>query len=135
DGGGGRGGGGEAVLAWAHVERGGHENRVLVGVTPAAVELLALLADGTGFLLGIPGPGDRDFFAQRVLGAQRLAEPALVMRDQMRGGGENVAGGAVIALEPDHLGAGKVLVEAKDVVELGAAPDITRHIFDSAPEL
>ena len=81
-----------------------------------------------GFLFGIPGAGDGDLLAVDVLGAQRLAEPALIMRDQMRGGGEDVAGGAVVALEPDHLGAGKVVVEAQDVVDLGAAPAIDRLV-------
>ena len=63
-----------------------------------------------------------------VLGAQRLAEPALVVRDQVRGGGEDVAGGAVVALQPDHLGAGEVALEAQDVVDLGAAPAVDRLV-------
>ena len=50
------------------------------------------------------------------------------MRDQMRGGGEDVAGGAVIALEADHGGAGKVVLEAQDVVDLGAAPAVDRLV-------
>src|SRR4029077_11708105 len=68
------------------------------------------------------------FLAELVLGAQRLAEPALVMRDQMRGGGEDMAGGAVIAFEPDHFGAGKIVLEAQDVVDLRAAPAVDRLI-------
>ena len=63
-----------------------------------------------------------------VLGAQRLAEPAFVVRDQMRGGGEDVAGRAVIALEANDLGAGEIVVEAQDVVDLGAAPAIDRLV-------
>jgi hypothetical protein len=39
-----------------------------------------------------------------------------------------MAGGAVVALQPDHLGAGKVLLEAQDVVDLGAAPAIDRLV-------
>ena len=35
---------------------------------------------------------------------------------------------AVVALEPDHLGAGKILLEAQDVVDLGAAPAIDRLV-------
>ena len=123
----------EAVLEFAHLERGADENRdVVEGVRFArfirALELLDLLADGAGFLLGIPGAGDGDLFAKFVVGAQRLAEPAFVMGDQVRGGGEDVAGGAVVALEPDHRGAGKVVLEAQDVVDLGAAPAVDRLV-------
>jgi hypothetical protein len=47
---------------------------------------------------------------------------------EVRGGGEDVPGGAVIALEPDDLGAGKVVLEAQDVVDLGAAPAVDRLV-------
>ena len=94
----------------------------------AALQLLDLLADGARFLLGIPGAGDGDLLARHVVGAQRLAEPAFVVRDQVRGGGEDVAGRAVVALEPDHRGAGKVVLEAQDVVDLGAAPAVDRLV-------
>ena len=63
-----------------------------------------------------------------VVGEQRLAEPALVVGDEARGGGEDVAGRAVVALQPDHLGAGKILLEAQDVVDLGAAPAVDRLV-------
>ena len=46
------------------------------------------------------------------------------MRDEMRGGGENMSGRAVIALEPHDLRAGKILLETQDVLDLGAAPAI-----------
>ena len=46
----------------------------------------------------------------------------------MRGGGEDVAGGAVIALEADDFCAGKIVVEAQDVVDLRAAPAIDRLV-------
>jgi hypothetical protein len=62
------------------------------------------------------------------VGAQRLAEAAFIVGDEMRGGGEDVGGGAVVAFEADHLGAGKILVEAQDVVDLGAAPAIDRLV-------
>src|SRR6516165_11068857 len=50
------------------------------------------------------------------------------MRDQIGCGGEDMAGGAVIALEPDHLGAGKIVLEAQNVVDLGAAPAVDRLV-------
>ena len=118
----------KTVFEFAHLERGPHQDRDVVELVAVALQLLDFLADGAGFLLGIPGAGDGDLLAVDVLGAQRLAEPSLIMRDQMRGGGEDVAGGAVVALEPDHLGAGKIVVEAQDVVDLGAAPAIDRLV-------
>src|SRR5262249_34472164 len=69
-----------------------------------------------------------DLLAIDILGAQRLAEPAFIMRDQMRGGGKDMAGRTVVALEADHLGTGKVVLEAQDVVDLRAAPAIDRLV-------
>ena len=63
-----------------------------------------------------------------AVGEQRLAEPALIVGDQVRGGAEDMGGGAVVALQPDDGGAGKILVEAQDVVDLGAAPAIDRLV-------
>ena len=100
----------------------------------AALQFLDFLADGAGFLFGIPGAGDGNFFAVDVFGAQRLAEPAFVVRDQMRGGGEDMTGGAVIALQPNDFRAGKIMVEAQDIVDLGTAPaiDLLVVIADAA---
>ena len=39
-----------------------------------------------------------------------------------------MGGRAVVALEPDDLRAGKILLEAQDVVDLGAAPAIDRLV-------
>jgi hypothetical protein len=50
------------------------------------------------------------------------------MRDQMRGGGEDVAGRTVIAFQANDLGAGKIVLETQDVVDLGAAPAIDRLV-------
>ena len=93
-----------------------------------ALQLLDLLADGAGFFLRVPGAGDLHLLAEHVLGAQRLAEPAFVVRDQVAGGGEDVAGAAVVALEADDLGAGEVVIEAQDVVDLRAAPAVDRLV-------
>ena len=69
-----------------------------------------------------------DLLAGLVLRAQRLAEAALVLGDQARGGGEDVAGRAVIALQADDRRAGKIVLEAQDVVDLGAAPAVDRLV-------
>ncbi len=125
--------GDEAVFEFAHLERGADENgdlieRMRARLAAAALQLLDLLTDDAGFFLRVPGAGDGDLFAKHVVGAQRLAEPAFVMRDDVRGGGEDVAGGAVIALEADHNGAGEIVLEAQNVVDLGAAPAVDRLI-------
>src|SRR5688572_22111813 len=120
--------GDEAILELAHLERGADENGDLVQLLALALDLLDLLADRARLFLRIPGAGDGHLLAIFVLGAQRLAEPALVVRDQVGRGGEDVAGGAVVALQANDLGAGKVVVEAQDVVHLGAAPAIDRLI-------
>ena len=114
----------EAVLEFAHLERGAHQDGDLIERMAVTLQLLDLLADGAGFFLGVPGAGDGDLLAQHVVGAQRLAEAAFVMGDEMRGGGEDVAGGAVIALEADHGGTGEIVLEAQNVVDLGAAPAV-----------
>ena len=118
----------ETVFEFAHLERGAHQDRDLVEGVAAALQFLDLLADGAGFFLGIPRAGHVDLLAQLVVGAQRLAEPAFVVGDDVRGGGEDVAGRAVIALEPDHRRAGKIVLEAQDVVDLGAAPAVDRLV-------
>ena len=51
------------------------------------------------------------------------------MVDQTRCGSENMRGGAVILLQLDHLGFGKILLEAQDVRDLRAAPRIDRLII------
>ena len=48
-----------------------------------ALQLFDLLADAAGFFLRVPGAGDVHLFAEHVLGAQRLAQAAFVVGDQM----------------------------------------------------
>ncbi len=120
--------GDEAVLQLAHLERGADQDGDLVELVAGALQLLDLLADRARLLLRIPGAGHGDLLAQLVLGAQRLAEPALVVGDEVGGGREDMAGRAVIALEPDHGGAGEILLEAQDVVDLGATPAVDRLV-------
>ena len=120
--------GDEAVFQFAHLKRRAHQDRDLVEPVPPALQLFDLLADRARLLLGIPRAGDRYLFARLVLGAQRLAEAAFIVGDEMRSCREDMAGRAVVALEADHLGAGKVLLEAQDVVDLGTAPAVDRLV-------
>ena len=118
----------ETILEFAHLERGAHQDGDFVERVAFALQLLDLLADGAGLFLRIPGAGHADLLAGHVVGTQRLAEPALIVGDEMRGGGEDVPGRAIIALQPDHGGTGEVVLEAQDVVDLGAAPTIDRLV-------
>jgi hypothetical protein len=63
-----------------------------------------------------------------LLGEQGLAEPALIVGDQVAGGAEDMFGGAVVALEPDDFRAGEILLEAQDVFDFRAAPAIDRLV-------
>ncbi len=118
----------EALFEFAHLEGRAHKNGDLVEIVPLVLQGLDLVADRARFFLAIPKPGDTRLFACFAVGEERLAEAALIMRDEAGGGCENMAGRAVIALEPDDLRAGKILAEAQDVIDIGAAPAIDRLI-------
>ena len=92
------------------------------------LQVLDVVADGAGFLVAIPVRAHGDGLALVAVGAQRLAEAAFVLGDEAGGGAEDLRRRAVVALEPDDLGAGKILLEAQDVVDLGAAPAIDRLV-------
>src|SRR5689334_1703733 len=93
-----------------------------------ALKLFDVFADRAGFLLGIPRRDDANLFAVFALGAQRFAEPAFVVRNEMRGGGKDVAGRTIIAFEADHLRTGKILFKAQDVVHFRTAPSVDRLV-------
>ena len=95
---------------------------------PRALVGLDLLADEARLLLVVPQGRDAHPLALLVLGPERLAEPRAVVRDQPRGGAQDVPGRAVVALEPDHPGAREILLEAQDVADLGAAPAVDRLV-------
>src|SRR5690606_6031775 len=57
-----------------------------------------------------------------------LAQAAAIGADQAGGGAQYVGGGAVVALQPDDAGAGKVALEAQDVVHLRAPPAVDRLV-------
>ena len=85
----------------AHLERGAHQDGDLVERVLLALQLFDVVADRARLLLGIPGRGNGDFLAVLIFGAQRLAQPAFVVSDQVRGSRQDMAGRAVIALQPD----------------------------------
>ena len=123
----------EAFFEGPHLERGADQDghvaelaRLLLRA--ALLGALDLLGDQPALGLAVPDAANNDLFAVVALGPEGLAEPALVGFDQAGGGGQDVAGGAVVALQPDHCRAGEVALEAQDVVHLGAAPAIDRLV-------
>jgi hypothetical protein len=121
------------VLEGAHLVRGADQHRHVVGrdrVEPARARLqpLDLLADPARLLLAVPMADQADLLALARVGPERLAQPVLVGADHAIRRREDVAGGAIVLLQPDHLGAGKILLEAQDVADFGAAPAIDRLV-------
>ena len=118
----------EAILEGAHLKARPHQDGDLAQVLPLALKLLDILADDAGFLLIVPAALHLDLLAVGAVGAERLAEPPLIVGDEAGSCAEDVGGGAVVTLEPDDLGAWEVGFEAEDVVDLGAAPAIDRLV-------
>ena len=118
----------EAFLEGESLEAGAHQDGDAVEALALALQRLDFLAHNPRLFLPVPGFGDADLLALRPLGPEGLAEPPFVVGDEAGGGGEDVSGGAVVALQPDHLRAGKVLLEAEDVADLGAAPAVDRLV-------
>ena len=124
----------EAVFEFAHLERGAHQNgdlverMILAALARRALQLLDLFADAAGFFLRVPAAGDLHLLARHVFGAQRLAEAAFVVRDQVRGGRQDVPSAAIIPFQANDLRARKIMVEPENVIDLGAAPAINRLV-------
>ena len=58
----------KTIFEFAHLERGPHQDGDVVELVAAALQFLDLLADGAGFLFGIPGAGDGDLLAVDIFG-------------------------------------------------------------------
>ena len=79
-------------------------------------------------LLTVRPFGDPRPISERLVGEQRLPQAAAIVGDQSRSNGQNVPRRSIISLEPNDLGAGKVLLEAQDVFDIGAAPGVDRLV-------
>ena len=120
--------GDEAFLELAGLEAGAHQDGDLGQLVLVALQGLDLLADRARLLVAVPHAAQRDALALLDLGPQRLAQPSLVVGDQVRGGGQDVRRRTVVALQPHDGGAGKILLEAQDVADLRAAPAVDRLV-------
>ena len=112
----------EPLLELAGLELGAHEDRDIVERAAADLVGFDLLADPARLLRPVPDADDPDLLAVAGVGPQGLAEASGIVRDEPVGGGEDVAGGAVILFEPDDFRAGKVVLELENVGDLGTAP-------------
>src|SRR5262249_15611477 len=105
-----------------------HQNGNVIEVSAATLDRFDLLTDPARFLRSVPDADHAHFLALRLIGPQRLAEPAGVMGDHSGSGSENVRRRAVVLFQTDDLRAGEVVLEAKDVRDLSAAPAVNRLI-------
>ena len=120
----------ETVFKFAHLEGGADEDRHVIKGMAVALMLFDLFAYRTCLFFRVPGRMDVDLGVLRIdgIGEQCLAQPPFVVSDQMRGCSKYMCCGSVVALEADDLGAGKILLEPQDVVDLGSAPAIDRLV-------
>ena len=118
----------EALLEGAGLEARADEDGHAVQSLAAALQRLDDLTDRARLLLAVPGLGDADLLAGLAFRPQALAESLGIVGDQPRRGGEDMAGGAVVALQPHHDGAREIPLEAEDVADLGAAPAVDRLV-------
>ncbi len=72
----------EAVFEAAHLERRANQDRHVFVLAAFAVGVLNGLGDDAALGLAVPHAGDAHLLAAVGLGPQRLAQPALVGRDQ-----------------------------------------------------
>ena len=124
----------EAILERAHLVRGAHKDRHVIGAdgrhaAGAARQSLDLFADPAGFFLAIPMADQAELFALLADAAQRFTQPFAVVRDDPVGGLKDMGGRAVVFLQTDDLCAGEILLKAQDVANLGSAPAIDRLII------
>ncbi len=87
------------------------------------------VGDEQGFLLGVGGFVEGDARAGLAVGPQRFAEPGIVIGHYGAGSGQNVLGGSIVLLQPDHLGLGEILFKLQNVADVRAAPAVDRLIF------
>ena len=88
-----------------------------------------LARDEVGLVaLGHPGEiGDE--LARGVFGPQALVLALAIVADHGVGGGQDGLGRAIVLLELEDAGLGKVALEVEDVADVGAAPSVDRLVL------
>src|SRR4030095_11517546 len=84
-----------------------------------------------GLFFGVGGLEVGDEFPLRVLRPQRLTFAFFIVRDNGTGCSKDRLRGAVVLLEPNRADAGKILLERKNVLDVGAAPAVDGLILIS----
>ena len=69
-----------------------------------------------------------DLFTGAARGPEFFVPAFGVVGDHRVGCGQDVAGGAVVLLQFDHLGAGEVFLKVKDIADIGTAKSIDRLV-------
>ena len=64
-----------------------------------------------------------------IVGPQLFAQAAFIAANNVRGGGQNMRGRAVVLLQPHDVGAGEILFKPQDIAHLGPAPAIDRLVI------
>src|SRR5690606_23846260 len=118
----------EPLLELASLKAGADQDGDVVELVAGALQRLDLVGDDARLLLAVPEAAQRDLLAAVAGRPQRFAEPAAIARDQARRRAQDVAGRAVVLLEPNNARAGEVLLELEDVADLGAAPAVDRLV-------
>ena len=94
-----------------------------------AQERLNFVGDEEGFVFAVGRFVVADERAALALGPELFAFAANVVGDDGAGGFQNDLRGAVVLLEADDAGVGKVLFELEDVADVGAAPGVDALIL------
>src|SRR5262249_20169866 len=111
-----------------HLEASADQERDFVQAFTAPLQLFDVIADGARFLIAIPATPPSDELAFVDLAPKRLAETTLVLGDQARSSPKDMRHTTVVLLETTDPGAGKSLLKAQDVADLGTAPAVDRLV-------
>ena len=119
----------ETFFEFAHLERGAHEDRHFIEALATTLQLLDLLANAARLFFRIPHTRDDGLFTILAIGEEGLSQTPFIVGNQMRRRRKDMTRRAIVALQPDDLGAWKILLEAQDVVDLGTTPPIDRLVI------
>ena len=121
----------EALFKLAHLERGADEDGDVIQRMVLALKLFDLFADGASLFFAVPCRGHIDllFVVTCLVGKQGFAKTVFVVADEVRGGSEDVAGGAIITFQLNDLRAGEVFFKAQNVIDFCPAPAVNRLVI------